>query len=193
MRLQGKLLQDVTWEDLQALVDNQVPESPGLEYKEAIAGWSDAEKKELLADISALANTSGGVVLFGVSEKKDEQGKNTDLPEALVGMTGPNPAEVQRRLEQVIRSGLDPPLGRFLIRPFPIPAKDAYVLAVGVPASLQAPHAVAFATTMPFWRRAGSIKYSLRTHELRQVFLERERWEVEAEGFRFDRVMQHRA
>jgi hypothetical protein len=188
MRLQGKPIQSVTWDDLQALVDNRVPESPSLEYKESLPAHTDLGKKELLADVSSLANSLGGILLFGAKEKRDEQGDRTDTVEELVGIETPSAAEAQLWLEQVIRSGLDPPLARVEIRYFPVPGRNRYVLAIGVPASLLAPHAVAFATTIPFWRRAGSMKYPLRTHDLRQAFLERHTWDDDANAFRDRRL-----
>jgi hypothetical protein len=61
-------------------------------------------------------------------------------------------------------------------------------MAVGVSSSLLAPHAVTTGTTMPFWRRAGSSRFSLRTSELRRAFLERGAWEEEVEEFRLRRI-----
>ena len=46
--------------DLQELVDAQVPEGLRLEFKFTNYGKSDSEKRELLKDVSALANSHGG-------------------------------------------------------------------------------------------------------------------------------------
>jgi len=188
MRIQGKLLADVVWSDLQALIDDQVPESPTLDYKEQLPGWTDSGKKELLADVSALANSSGGVLLYGVSEKRDAEGHKTDLPEALLGIEDRDLAGLQTRLEQVIRSGLDPPLSSARVQCIASPDKRQVVVGIGVPTSLLAPHAVAFATTMPFWRRVGRSKSPFGTSELRQAFSERDAWEQEALAFRDERI-----
>ena len=88
MRLLGKLLQEVTLEDLNGLVQAQIPESPTLEYKEALPGRADGERKEFLADVSALANTSGGVIIFGIREERDPEGRKTGTPESLIGLQG---------------------------------------------------------------------------------------------------------
>jgi hypothetical protein len=42
------------------LVDNQVSEHKTIEYKEALLGNADGDKKEFLADVSSFANESGG-------------------------------------------------------------------------------------------------------------------------------------
>jgi hypothetical protein len=45
-------------EDLQRLVANKVSEPRSLEYKQALPGGTDSEKKEFLGDVSAFANAS---------------------------------------------------------------------------------------------------------------------------------------
>jgi predicted HTH transcriptional regulator len=61
---------------------------------------------ELLADVSAFANSSGGVILYGVSEEKGE-------PVACLGVSPMDLDKVILRLEAVIRSNLDPTLANF--------------------------------------------------------------------------------
>jgi schlafen family protein len=191
VRIVGKLLQHVGLEDLRALVDLREPESRTLEYKEALPNRSDRDRKEFLADVSALANSSGGVIIYGIREKREDK-KKTGIPEAIVGLTGTTADEAAQRVEQMIRSGLDPALGGFLVRTFNLDEKgDQFLLAVGVPASLLAPHAVSFGTTLPIWHRVGTTKGSLTTAELRQMFLEHDTWEQEAEAFRKQRILLH--
>jgi hypothetical protein len=55
-----KRLKDITCDDLDELVANQVKESRTLEYKEAFPGKGDSESIPFLAEVSAFANTMGG-------------------------------------------------------------------------------------------------------------------------------------
>ena len=50
-----------TWKepDLLKLLDDKVPEGRCLEYKAALPGKSDSDRKEFLKDVSAFANADG--------------------------------------------------------------------------------------------------------------------------------------
>src|SRR5205823_749389 len=58
------------------------------------------------------------------------------------------------------------------------------ILILEIPRSLAAPHGV----QGTFYGRQTGAKYTMPTHELRQLFLERDLWEQEAEEFRRARV-----
>ena len=65
-----KQLNDIQESDLLALISNAVAEGKTIEYKQSFPGNSDSDKKEFLADVSSLSNTSGGDLIFGVSENQ---------------------------------------------------------------------------------------------------------------------------
>ena len=56
--------------DIQDLIDNQVRENIKLDYKASasLAKKNDNCKKELSKDVSAFANSDGGVLIYGVVE-----------------------------------------------------------------------------------------------------------------------------
>jgi predicted HTH transcriptional regulator len=56
--------------DLQELIDAQVPEGLKIDFKLTNYGNSDKDKKELLKDVSALANSHGGHLVLGVEESE---------------------------------------------------------------------------------------------------------------------------
>ena len=60
MALTHKPLDQITADDLQALIDAQAPEKRTLDYKATLPGNADADKKEFLADVSSFANAAGG-------------------------------------------------------------------------------------------------------------------------------------
>lgn len=51
----AKDIEEITEEVLQALIDNKVSEQKTIEYKQALPGNSEKDKKEFLADVSSFA------------------------------------------------------------------------------------------------------------------------------------------
>jgi predicted HTH transcriptional regulator len=69
---------------LQTLVSNKVAEGKKIEYKQALPGNSDSEKKEFLADVSSFANAIGGDLIFGV----EEEASANEITQKLVMLDG---------------------------------------------------------------------------------------------------------
>lgn len=185
MILRNKDVRQLTASDLLSLVHDQVRESEQLDYKQDLPGHQDSDRKEFVKDVTAMANARGGVLLFGVTEKRNN-GRKTGYPEALVGVTGPVGDDELRRLETMIRDNTDPPLASCVAVPVSL-ADSKSVVAFGVPRSPLAPHAVTV-SSRTYWRRGNTGNYPLGTRELRQVFLEHSEWDEEVEQFREDRT-----
>ncbi|GAJ18756.1 unnamed protein product, partial [marine sediment metagenome] len=66
----AKNVNEITKDDLQALIDNSVLEGKTIEYKQSLPGNSDSDKKEFLADICSFSNTSGGDLIYGITEDR---------------------------------------------------------------------------------------------------------------------------
>src|SRR2546429_6128711 len=59
--------------DLKALIDGRVEESLTLEYKRATAlSRKDRDKDEITKDVSAFANSAGGILIYGIAEGTSE-------------------------------------------------------------------------------------------------------------------------
>ena len=69
--------------------------------KKRLLPLSDNKKFELLKDISSMANSDGGVIVFGV--KQDQTGAPTSLP----GVEIENADELHNRLDQILNENLD--------------------------------------------------------------------------------------
>lgn len=52
------------------MIQDAVSESLVLDYKEAI-NWRKEKRKEIGKDISAFANTEGGMLIYGMKEEKN--------------------------------------------------------------------------------------------------------------------------
>lgn len=91
----------VSESDLAELVTGQVPEGLHLDYKRDTYGSSDSDKRELLKDVSAFANANGGHIVIGMDEI---EGVASDL----CGIRPPNIDDESSRLDQIIRTGIEP-------------------------------------------------------------------------------------
>ena len=92
---------------IEALIANEVSESQDLEYKEKLPSGNKDEKKEFLADVVAMANAIGGVIVYGIAERRDD-GRPTGLPDRVAGLDVQNTDSETLRLENMLRAGIDP-------------------------------------------------------------------------------------
>jgi len=113
--------------DLQILISNQVEENLHLDYKAADALLNtDGKKKEISKDVSAFANSDGGVIIYGVKEFPEPTKKH--LPQAI------DPVDrnsiTKEWLEQVINSNISPRPDALTIIPIPISSSPNGVVYV---------------------------------------------------------------
>src|SRR5713226_7686575 len=159
----NKQLEALEESDLQALVDNQVSERKTIEYKAALPGNADGDKKEFLADVSSFANAAGGDLLFGIEEQ-------AGTPTTLTGIQLADVDAQRLRLENMLRDGIDPKLPRVDLQPVALASKPGhYILILSVQKSWLV-HRVIFKDHGHFYSRHSAGKYRLDVAELRTAF-----------------------
>ena len=180
MPIEKSDFESVAEQDLQELVEAQVPEGLRLDFKERQYGKADADKRELLKDVSALANTHGGHLVIGVREK-------SGIATEVVGVSDIDlDAEIQR-IEQILRSGLDPPI--FGIRTKAIHlASGKYVILIRIPRSFDPPHRVSAKGLNRFYVRHSAGVHEPGIEELRMLFTQSASALRDARTFRDDRL-----
>ena len=70
---------DIRENDIRRLIESGLEEHLQLEYKSALYEDNDRGKREFLLDICMFANSSGGILLIGVPERRDDQGQPTGV------------------------------------------------------------------------------------------------------------------
>jgi len=93
-----------TVEDLRSLIDNEIEESTELEYKSTFAMENPKWKEELAKDVSAMANSNGGTIIYGVREK--EGGNGHAIPSELLPI--PYTKMSKDKLSQLLSSNIQP-------------------------------------------------------------------------------------
>ena len=178
---------NLTAEHILALIEHRIPESQELEYKRELPGAKDSDKREFLADVSSFANTTGGVILYGVATGKDENGEDSGLPDQIMGVPDTISGNDLLRFSQVLHSGFSPRLSGEAWAFVSLP-DGRRVVALGIPRSMFGPHMVWSEKSGRVIARKGAHKDQVDAVELRQMFLESNTWLDDAESFRAPRV-----
>ena len=63
-----------TWNDVDSLILNAIPEGPSLEYKAALALGPDGQRVEAMKDLTGMGNGGGGTLIYGVHEDPANEG-----------------------------------------------------------------------------------------------------------------------
>lgn len=146
--------------DLEELVANQIPESLTLDYKSSDAlEKTDAKRRELAKDVSAMANSAGGVLIYGVKERK---GGFPNCIDEGTDMSGIPP----EWFDQVVNSLVHPRISGIGVNPIPLATNSgrvAYVLVVPQSATAH------MASDHIYHKRYGTITTKMEDYEVRDV------------------------
>jgi len=182
MELFNKPLDQVTLDDIQAIVQDKVPESRTLDYKLKLHPMTDGGNKEFLRDTSAFANTMGGYLIYGVDEQEG-------VPTEIKGVEVTNFDKLKLHFENLLRTGADP-----VIRGADIHAVDLEnskkVVIINIPRSIARPHAVRIKKHFRFYGRNSSGVHQLEVDDLRRAFLASETLAAKIRSFRDNRIAQ---
>lgn len=120
-----------TSQKLQEYIDNQVEESIYLDYKAAGSlSKEDKKKTEISINVSAFANSDGGIIIYGIKEFQKE---TKFLPESI------DPIDrtyfSKEALEEIINSRISPRIHGIIITPVTIgePSENKVVYIVEIP------------------------------------------------------------
>src|SRR5205823_5737014 len=131
-------------------------ESLHLDYKDSRA--IDSSKfAEIAKDVSAFANSDGGLIIYGVQEKDH-------LPIGKDGGIDHNRYS-RERLEQVMSSNISPRIDDVRIAQIPLSAA-ASIYAIKVPKSFRAPHQ---ASDKKYYKRYNFQSLPMEDYEINDV------------------------
>lgn len=195
MDLNLKPVKEITEANIKYLLENKISESVNLDYKRDLPGGEDSEKKDFLADVTAFANTNGGVIIYGIEEEKNAKNENTGLPKSIFGIDSDSIDKTKLRLQNIIQSGIDPhipaiDMGTVEVEDIGV---KKYVLILRIPRSLFSPHIIWFQKSGKFYKRNNTSNYQMDVREIKNSFLERDSWETRADNFRRTRIMEVRS
>lgn len=149
------------WDEtrIQQYITDGVEESLTLDYKAAGALAAD-KKAEIIKDVSAMANSAGGIIIYGVAEYQDDQHEH--LPEKITPIDRTQFSK--EWLEQVI-SNIRPKID-VLIHPVSLnTAPNHVVYVVEIPQSSTAHQA----RDKRYYKRFNFLSEAMEDYEIRDV------------------------
>lgn len=168
-------------DDLKKLVQDQIEESINLDYKSAKSlDKSDTKKREISKDISAFANSDGGIIIYGIKEENHK-------PISIDFING----ELFNKewLENVIDSNIQQRIQGIRIFPIRIDSdikKTVYV--VKIPASKEAPH---IAADKKFYRRFNFKSVPMEEYEVRMLYNRVSKAEIDFYSFLRNKIEEY--
>jgi len=141
---------------IQKLIDDQAPESLHVEYKRSIL-IIDKKRDEICKAVSAMANSDGGQIFFGIAENKQSNSFELDggIPEA------PRNAEW---LDSILADNISPRILDVHIEPESV--NGVSYLRIDVPKSDGAPHQ---APDKRFYKRSNNRSFPMEAYEIDDV------------------------
>ncbi len=165
-------------DDITALIDNEAEESVHLDFKAAGALSKDDKKKtEIAKDVSAFANSDGGIIVYGIEERDHKAyalsyiDGNTYTKEWLEQVIQDN---IQRRIE-----GLE----IFPIRENGDITKSIYI--VKIPRSSNTPH---MSADKCYYKRNNFRSVKMEEYEVRDLFYREATPNLTINGYNFYQI-----
>lgn len=123
----------VSFDLLSKLVEKGVREQADLDFKQTLYHpKNDKDKRELVKDVCAMANTGGGWIICGIAEKDNVAVKVVGLD---LGITS------ETDVHQMLENRIDPPL-TVSIRVYQSENQEKNLVAISVPDSSDRPHLI---------------------------------------------------
>ena len=139
-------------EDIESLIQDQIGESLTLEYKKDLG----TKNSEIAKDISAFANTSGGVIIYGI----EEDGR---IPTSKHWIEG---AKIKEKIENIILTVIQPRLRDVVINPISNPENSSQaIFVVNIPESPDSPHMADHS----YYRRYNFQSVPMEDYEVKDV------------------------
>jgi hypothetical protein len=155
-----KKLDEIACSDINNLITIGYKERQSIEYKKEMYGRSDSDKKEMLKDISSMANAYGGYLLIGI--EADASG----IPIKPFHIAD---AEKERdRIEQSCISSIEPRISGLKSKTIKLDSGEEIII-IFIPRSIKKPHMVSFSGLDQFWIRHNDKKFPMAVEEIKDA------------------------
>lgn len=156
---------NLTLDDIQAVIDSEVEEGKSVEYKRELdIGENPVKhKKKLVGEVVSFANDDGGYVIIGVREERG-------IPRQADGIETDDPDAIKEQWGSIIRNNTDPELPPNVLDIGSIEVTDDnHVFVIQIDQSWRAPHRETLNNI--FYGRSPSGRVELNVEEIRHRIL----------------------
>lgn len=122
--LYEKKIDEITENDIKQLINNKTIENKYLEYKETIPDNSSSSKNKFLATVVSFANTSGGLIIYGLKQNKMGEA------EQIHGIDSTSTDDDFLKILQIIENGIEQKIIPPEINELKIDNKKIYLLKI---------------------------------------------------------------
>ncbi|MBI1775754.1 MAG: ATP-binding protein [Proteobacteria bacterium] len=162
MDLEHLPLESIGETELRGLIEAGVAEQVNIDYKQDRYGGREQDRKEFLKDATSFANTQGGHLIIGMTEKEG-------IPTRLSPLTGFDTHAELSRLESMLRDSAQPRL--LGVQSRVIQVTGGSVILLRIPRSFNSPHRVGYQGWNKFFVRNSAGAHEASVDELRELFL----------------------
>ncbi|MFC4163626.1 helix-turn-helix domain-containing protein [Epilithonimonas zeae] len=175
------LKEEYTFEDIENLILNEVEESIYLDFKDAPAlDKSDGKRKEIAKDISAFANSEGGIIIYGIQE-------NNHKASAINFIDGN--IYTKEWIEQVINSSIQRRISNINIYPIRKSQNiNETIYLIKIPKSLDAPH---LSKDKRFYKRFNFESVMMEEYEIRNSYGRKLKSKLQIDDIKFQLLDQN--
>ncbi|RAS59217.1 putative DNA-binding protein [Lentzea atacamensis] len=163
--------QPLTYAMVEQAIAQGVRENEDLDWKRDLAWKKDLppdakekKKREFAKDVAAMANTRGGLIVFGVSEENER-------PVKLLGV--PNSEQDRQAMRSFTHKYLRPLVDSLVIEPLNGEDDAPGLIVVSVPPSPDAPHVIGEKNEMGIPHRDGSDTLWMSEGQLERAYRDR--------------------
>lgn len=151
-------------------VHQGITESDEIDWKKGLPPEKEFRDSDIVKDIAAFANASGGLIVFGVTETGKAADGRHDAGELTEGY--------ERTIRQVSMTAITPPV--FGVQAIAIPTTTERAVALLIPASPDGPHLVYRNDQFAAPLRVGADTHLMREREIESAY--RARFDGERRG-----------
>lgn len=170
--------EDYIQADIESLIDNAVEENYYLDFKRSESlDSSDKKKMDISIDVSAFANTYGGILVYGIEEKNHVASDYSFITDKKV---------TKEWLAHIIQGRIQKPIPDLKIYPIRFDGKfEKTIYLVKIPQSIDAPH---MASDSRFYKRDNYNNLRMQELDVRNTYnrLTKGNLEIENIGFNED-------